>query len=308
MRGRTVRIYLADGVPGGIITAEIMNWTGKVTVSPRSRLSDLSTRDDVNRTGIYVLSGENPSNPSQEYIYIGESDNVWKRLVNHTSDTSKDFWQRTIVVTSKDQNLTKGHIRYLESRLIQIAAQAQRAQLANGTNPEPSILPESDVADMEYFLEQIQILLPVLGFSFASSVPSFPEVSSSPKINGVESPIFVMNYAGIIAKAREVNGEFVVFAASTARKHATPSLSESHLQIREELLADGKLADSPNPEYWVVTQNLPFTSPSTAASVVGGASLNGRRIWKVDGTDQTYAVWQESQLIGAAEFQPTTGE
>lgn len=37
MNGRTIRIYLVDGVPSGILTAEIMNWTGKVIVSPRSQ-------------------------------------------------------------------------------------------------------------------------------------------------------------------------------------------------------------------------------------------------------------------------------
>src|SRR5207248_591673 len=42
MNGRTIRIYLVDGVPSGILTAEIMNWTGKVIVSPRSQLDQLA--------------------------------------------------------------------------------------------------------------------------------------------------------------------------------------------------------------------------------------------------------------------------
>jgi len=29
VKGRTIRIYLVDGVPTGILTAEIINWTGK---------------------------------------------------------------------------------------------------------------------------------------------------------------------------------------------------------------------------------------------------------------------------------------
>jgi len=29
-QGRTIRIYLVDGEPTGILTAEIINWTGKV--------------------------------------------------------------------------------------------------------------------------------------------------------------------------------------------------------------------------------------------------------------------------------------
>lgn len=36
--GKSVRMFLADGTPGGLITAEIMNWTGHVIAAPRSDL------------------------------------------------------------------------------------------------------------------------------------------------------------------------------------------------------------------------------------------------------------------------------
>ena len=41
MKGKTIRIYLVDGVPTGILTAEIINWTGKVIVAPRTKLAEL---------------------------------------------------------------------------------------------------------------------------------------------------------------------------------------------------------------------------------------------------------------------------
>ncbi|GGC64248.1 hypothetical protein GCM10011504_48000 [Siccirubricoccus deserti] len=53
-RGRTIRIFLADGSPNGVLTAEIMNWIGKVVVAPRARLPDLVARAEVGRTGVYV--------------------------------------------------------------------------------------------------------------------------------------------------------------------------------------------------------------------------------------------------------------
>ena len=53
MLGKTIRIYLVDGKPSGILSAEIINWTGSVLVSPRSNLSDLAKREEVRRTGIY---------------------------------------------------------------------------------------------------------------------------------------------------------------------------------------------------------------------------------------------------------------
>ena len=303
MKGRTVKIYLVDGIPSGVMTAEIMNWTGKFTVAPRTQLADLAQRDELKRTGVYILAGQNPKDPSQEMVYIGESDNIWKRLIQHNGDSSKDFWGKTIIVTSKDENLTKAHGRYLESKLIQIASQAQRAQVINGTNPETTSLPEPDIADMEYFLAQIQMILPVLGFTFAVPLPKINIVQNSESPDSV-SPVFHFNYAGSNAEAQEVNDEFIIFEGSTARKAHTNSLAESYIQIREKLQREGKLIDSQNPDYWVFAQNVPFQSPSTAANIVGGASLNGRQHWKVKNTGESYAQWQDEQIKKAEAVKP----
>lgn len=303
MKGRTVKIYLVDGIPSGVISAEIMNWTGKFTIAPRTQLADLAKRDELKRTGVYVLAGQNPKDPLQEMVYIGESDNIWTRLTQHSRDSDKDFWGKTIVITSKDENLTKAHGRYLESRLIQMANQAQRVQVINGTNPETTSLPEPDIADMEYFLEQIQMILPVLGFTFAVPLPKIHIAQNSESLDSV-FPIFHCNYAGARAEAQEVNGEFVVFKDSTARKEHTNSLAQSYLQIREKLQKEGKLVDSQDPKYWVFAQNVPFQSPSAAANIISGTQLNGRKQWKVKETDQSYAEWQDEQLARAEAVQP----
>ena len=296
MSGRTVKLFLVDGIPTGLITAEIMNWTGKFTVAPRSRLADLAQRSELKRAGVYFLIGSNPEDPSQEIVYIGESDIIWSRLLQHNKATDKEFWEKTVIVTSKDANLTKAHGRYLESRLIQIANQSKRAKVINGTNPEITSLPESDIADMENFLEQIQIILPVLGFTFANPLPTINKIAHTTDTSQEISPIFYLNYAGASAKAQEINGEFVVLEGSLARKMHVESLADSYRQMRDKLVKDGDLVDSPNKDFWVFTRNVPFQSPSTAANNVCGSSLNGRQYWKVQGTSQTYGKWSEEQI------------
>ena len=57
--GKTIKVFLADGNPKGVLTAEIFNWTGKVLVAPRSQLEKLVKRVELDRTGIYVLVGYN---------------------------------------------------------------------------------------------------------------------------------------------------------------------------------------------------------------------------------------------------------
>lgn len=295
MKGRQIRIYLVDGIPTGVLTAEIVNWTGKVIVAPRSQLAALAKREEVKRTGIYCLVGPDPDSPGKECVYVGEGDSVWTRLLNHDKDESKDFWNRVVFVISKDQNLTKSHGRYLESRVIQMAQMAGRATVVNGTAPPLPPLPEPDVADMEYFLEQVQMVFPVLSFGFLQPKPSAADTT---ELIDVESPVFFLSVKGATAKAREIGGEFVVLKDSQARKEGPKSWT-SYKSLRDQLLTDGKLIDNHESDFFVFTEDVGFSSPSAAGAVVNAGNINGRIAWKVESTGQTYQEWYDKKLSDA---------
>lgn len=295
--GKSVRLFLAEGTPGGLLTAEIMNWTGHVTAAPRSDLAALLTRPEVSRTGVYLLLGDDPDGLSGQMAYIGEGDDVRKRLYDHgrpEAQGGKDFWDRAIVLTSKDANLTKAHVRYIESRLIEIATQAQRARLTNGTNPPRITLPEADVSDMEYFLDQAKIVLPVLGVNLFRSItmPSPPaSAESGPR---TESTVFEMTLKrlGLTATAREVDGEFTVLEGSQARREWAGVERHSYTGLRAKLEQDGTLAASPDGASMYFTRNYVFNSPSAAAAIVAGRTANGRIEWLVQGHRTTYGQWE----------------
>jgi hypothetical protein len=97
MTGKIIRIFLADGEPTGILLAEISSWTGKVLVAPRSQLGQLSKREEAKRIGVYLLVGPDPDDPSRALAYIGEGDNVLKRLLCHNKNEARDFWEHTVV-------------------------------------------------------------------------------------------------------------------------------------------------------------------------------------------------------------------
>jgi hypothetical protein len=295
-QGRTIRIYLVDGEPSGILTAEIINWTGKVLVASRTQLSLLAKREEVRRTGVYCIIGPDPENSNREIVYIGEGDNVIKRLTDHDKDESKDFWTRCIVVISKDQNITKSHGRYLESRLISMGHQAGRAKIHNGTAPPPPSLPEPDIADMEYFISQLQMIFPVLGFGFLQP-KAVATIAPDPKDES-DSPLFCLNLVGAEAKAREIGDSFVVLKGSTARKQG-PKVWTSYKTLRDQLLADGKLVDSDHPDFYVFADDVEFSSPSAGAACVNAGNSNGRTNWKVADTGETYQQWHDQKLRAA---------
>lgn len=295
MHGKTMRLHLVDGEARGILTAEIINWTGKVVVAPRERLDEIAKRNEVRRTGVYCLIGPDPEAPSRDKVYFGEGDSVLVRLLAHSKDDSKDFWTRCVVVISKDQNLTKAHVRYLESRLIQMGLQSGRAVMTNGTAPSLPPLPEPDIADMEFFLEQVRLMFPVLGFTFLQPRPVDPEPGDSTED---DSPLFELSAVGAKATAREINGEFVVFKGSTARKQGIASWT-SYKALRDQLVDEGRLIDSDNPDYLVFSESVAFTSPSAGAAVVNAGNMNGRINWKVATTRQTYQEWYDHKLQAA---------
>lgn len=125
MSSATIKLFLPRGDAKSLRTAEISNWTGKAIAAPRTELDELLQREELDKAGIYILSGADPRSGSPR-AYIGEAEVIRDRLKQHKS---KEFWVSAIVFVSKDENLTKAHVRYLESRLLVEAAQVDRFTL-----------------------------------------------------------------------------------------------------------------------------------------------------------------------------------
>lgn len=156
----SIKIFLPGGDSDGLRTIEKSGWSGCGIVVPRSLFPEAKKRKELSRAGVYVLVG-----PAEESglprVYIGEGDPIRPRVEQHAS--KKDFWTTSIAFTSKDENLNKAHVQYLEARLIALAAQAKRCVLDNGNVPQIPSLSESDTADAAGFLAEMLLCFPVLG-------------------------------------------------------------------------------------------------------------------------------------------------
>jgi hypothetical protein len=305
--GRSIRVFLADGTPGGLLTAEIMNWTGHIVAAPRSDLVALLRRPEISRTGVYFLLGDDPESFGGTLAYIGEGDDVGTRLRQHArteEQGGKDFWDRAIVLTSKDANLTKAHARYLESSFISLAQQARRSRLLNGTTPPLLPLPESDRSDMEYFIAQAKIILPVLGVNIlrapASAVGAAAGAVPGPAT--LLSPTFELQLRkeGITATARELDGEFTVLEGSKARS-TWIGVPHAYKALHEKLVQEAALVPGNDGRTMRFAHDQVFASPSAAAAVVVGRTSNGRNDWKIQGTGISYGSWQTEGIDQAVK-------
>jgi hypothetical protein len=293
MPGRSVRLFLIDGTPQGMRTAEVGNWTGLALVCPRTDLVRLRARDEVRRTGVYILVGPSESSTSGLAVYVGEGDDVWDRLSSH--DERKDFWTWVTIFVSKDENLTKAHVRWLESRLVSDILAAKRTEATNGNEPGGNKLPESDTADMETYYENVRLLLPTLGLNVLAGEAVAASRAATDGALALE-----LRWEDAHAECLVVDGQFVVQPGSTARVKEVDSLGDGSKAIRKALRQQRVLVPVDGaPSLLRFTQEYEFDSPSGAAAVVSGTGLNGRTAWRVKGADLTYKEWQERQVVAS---------
>jgi hypothetical protein len=277
--GRTIRIYLADGSAAGIRHAEVVNWTGQAVVCPRARVAELKGWEEAQRPGVYLLVGDDPEG-TRPLVYVGEAEHVLDRLKQHVADEKKDFWDQVVLFTSKDANLTKAHVKYLESRIVELAREIDRTRLYNGNTPPRPSLPRADRDAMEEFLGPARLLLAALGFTalqpLARIASNAAEGPSGP-LADVELRLSIPK-RGVDARGHLTDEGLVVRSGSKGDRTVRSTLSKGWVAMRSELLADGSVMDTGTVIEF--KRDVLFASPSAAASLVAGGSWNGRAGWK----------------------------
>ncbi|WP_432221318.1 GIY-YIG nuclease family protein [Flavobacterium sp. TMP13] len=266
--GKTIKIFLIDGDANGRMSCELSNWTGKAYKIPRIKVKECVDRNDLTSTGVYLLFGKNDE--GQDMVYIGEAESVLRRLNQHLAQ--KDFWNEVIVFISKDENLNKAHIKYIENRLHDIAISSNRYKLDNVTIPTLSSISESDRAEMEEFIENLRMLVNTLGHKVFDDKR---EIS-----NNNRNKLFQIKAArGADALGEPTSDGFLVFKGSKAANSITPSLSPSIVRLRENLI-EKNIVQNLN-DILIFSEDYIFTSPSLAAAIVMGRSANGLEEWKL---------------------------
>lgn len=268
MNSATIKLFLPRGDAKSLRTAEISNWTGKAIAAPRTELDELLSREELDKAGIYILIGSDPLTNTPR-AYIGEAEVIRERLKQHKA---KEFWISAIVFVSKDENLTKAHVRYLESRLLAEAAQIDRFKLEQN-QAGGSRLPESDREDMEVFLSRVRQLLPVLGSDLLIPV-------AQPAAKQQSGGLLFCRRKGAEGRGHRTPDGFVVLKGSTAVLQERESAKSwpATIATRKQLVADDTLVEKNG--YYEFTRDVQFSSPSAAAAAIEGGSANGLTDWK----------------------------
>jgi hypothetical protein len=279
--GKSIRVYLADSTVTGIRYAELVNWTGQAIACPRSRLGELSSWPEASKTGVYLLF-EARLGDSKPLAYIGESENVSERLTSH--DRQKEFWNEVVIFTSKDENLTKAHVKFLEFTLVRLAKQADRYQLENGNTPPESGLPRADKDAMAEFVENLRMVLGTVGYPIlepllkpASVVPEAALAVEGTRPKGKVELELSFKVNNLTAYGILTDEGFVVKKGSQLSRLNTDSAASRIVRLKEQLQAEGKLV--PEGDHLALIDDVLVSSSSYAAVMVAGTSRSGPQSW-----------------------------
>ena len=262
----------------------------------------------IERPGAYILMGGDEG--VEREAYIGESEDVLSRLRTHNSAKGKEFWEDTIVLVSKDANVTKSHARYVESLLLDEAEGNHGWTLPNRQNPSKTAgrLPAPDRVDMDRFVAEAKVLVGVLGCSLFRTKRVKHEDPGASRVDGDVRPSTVsFGYKGKEYEARmrpSPDGRFIVEAGSRARKALTRTAPTSVKHLRESMIDAGDLYETD--ASLVFASDYIFSSVSAAACVIYGGSVNGRAVWRND-AGQTYGEWEAADS-DPRQFSTTSAE
>ena len=274
--GKTVTTYLIDGDPKGTQYAFISNKICQMFVVPRSNLSYLNTQEKLQKPAFYILLGEDEATKPQ--AYIGETENFRERVKDH--DSKKSFWQKALIFVSKDADMTKVDVQYLEYKAI-ADAKKTNAYLLNDNKqiPKAPNMPEYQQDAMDEFFEDVKFLASFIGCNIF-------EISQPNAEN-----LYYVKSRNCDAKGFYSSSGFSVMKGSVVSGTMTSSFRWK--DKRDNMLREYAKKEGDN---YVMIADKTFSTPSAASDFCLGRSSNGWTEWK-DKDGNTLDSMQRKPLV-----------
>jgi len=266
--GKSIELFLANGTADSLIIAELSNWNGKAIKIPRIEVTDCK-RDDIKGAGVYFLFCKDEDDTDS--VYIGESETVQDRLIQHLRDYNaekeKFYWTTAVIFLGRDLN--KALIRYLEDRFVQIARESKRYNVLTKNTYSRTVMKEAQVAAMEEFIDNVRVLINALGYKVLE--PTVQKSSSSTE----DDEKLYLNTGAVKAVGIVTTEGFVLLAGSKINEKASEkSLNKGAIALRKKHFAAGRVKDL------TTTEDILFSSSSAAADFATGYSVSGPASWK----------------------------
>lgn len=287
-RGHVFKIFVMGGEFEGFQSIELGNWSGKGFLGKREHVTICSKRSELSKTGIYILISNDQNEDGVFQLYIGETDSFSSRIASHLKN--KKWWDKFLVFTAGDDNLTKAHVRYLEKELYTLALNSGApVEIMNSSAPGGSNLSEAEICFTASFLDKMIFTLKTLGFDYftiKSSTTNEIQVDLTLENGQRFYTHQLRDYwkDGKPAKSYMVfrDGNFIVEKGSYIRLNPTESFEKRGGYYKQwyDLVNSRIVSKSDIEGLGILNEDVSFTSASASGSVVRGKATNGATRWK----------------------------
>lgn len=263
---KTIQIFLPFGEPRGIRIAELTTRIVQAVAIPRVDLAKAKGRPELDHVALYFLFGEAENPAAKPLVYVGQTEDVRKRLDQHNG--KKEFWQHAVLIISRTHSFTQAHIRYLEWFCIQRAKAVGRFEVENGNEGSRPFVTEPMEADLRDIFVTLSVLLGTLAYPLFDPIINPSTTSEQYYLRGKDAE----------ATGELVEDGFVVRRGSLGNAEVTAGAFDTVTSLRQPLYEAGIIV----PENGRIrfTQDHLFRTPSGAAAAVLGRSSNGWVEWK----------------------------
>lgn len=279
-RGKSINLFLMDGVANGRIKCTLANWTGVAYKIPITELDKCKEREDLKWSGVYFLFGK-LDETEKGVVYIGQAgvrkngEGILNRLYEHKRNREKDYWNEAVVFTTSNNSFGPTEISYLENRFCNLALEINRYLVKNGNDPSPGHITEEKESELEEFIENAKLIMGTLGHKVFIPLDEKSFDDSNGDAVGDEQTLYITRKkAGKVivnASGRQTTEGFVVLKNSIISPNYSDKLAKSILDKRHKCKID---------ENNVLLEDIQFGSPSGASDFVTGQSTSGWREWK----------------------------
>lgn len=262
---KSINIFLPTGSADGPIELEMFNWNGMVIKVPRKEVPTYADIE-LDKPGIYFLFCKLDDN--KENVYVGEAENLLKRLKQHIQDynTGKEkfYWQ--VAVCVKGNDLNKALIRYLENYYCKKIKQSSKYELLTQKSFTMITLKRSEQAGLEEFTDNVNMLMGTIGYKVYEDLIKDDEKRTY---------FYCKSKNGADAKAYCSEQGFVVVAGSRVATSCTSkTFQKSTYKKLLDMLLEKKIIEED-----IFIKEYTFASPTAAADVVLQSYVSGNEYW-----------------------------
>ena len=156
----------------GVVKVTRARWSEIIYRFPRTAMKETSNVAELQNSGIYFLLGQKQGRP---VLYVGQAQNVYRRLQQHSGSESKVFWIETLVVTSVgDACFNAAHLNYLENHFHELCAASDACEVDNSMPPSAGSGIDTIRQEMDECIAHTRVIFNLMGYRFMEKSQIIP--------------------------------------------------------------------------------------------------------------------------------------